>query len=107
MGELVNLVKKVNAITNTFSDKEGEVFDTIVEYLDTLPQGFFAEHSLEELNKHFGGHDDMVVTEKVRKALDAQQKCEAFMDDMLDGYDDLPETDEDDDIDEDEEEEEE
>ena len=38
----------------------------------------------------------MVVTENVRKALDAQQRCELMMDEMIEIYDSLPETDEDD-----------
>ena len=83
----------VNAI-KALSPAETEVFDTIIDYLDTLPEGFFEDNSVDELNKHFGGHDDMVVTEKVRKALDAQQKLEAMFDAMAEVIGELPEEDE-------------
>ena len=96
MGDLVDLVKEVNMYLKGCTAKEGEVFDIIIEYLDTLPPGFFVNHTLEELNRHFGGHGDMVVTENVRKALDAQQRCELMMDEMIEIYDSLAETDEDD-----------
>ena len=79
----------------SLSKEEEEVFDILIDYLDTLPPGFFEKNSVEELNKHFGGHDDMMVTEKVRRALDAQQKMELILDEMAEIYDDLPEEDED------------
>lgn len=94
MSEVEMLAEKSANAIKALSPAEEEVFNIIIDYLDTLPDGFFEENSVEQLNKHFGGHDDMVVTEKVRRALDAQQKFEAMLDAMGDVVGDLPEEDE-------------
>ena len=96
MGDLERMAGEVARLVKSLTPKETEVFEVILDYLDTLPAGFFSNHSLEELNKHFGGTGDRVVTENVRKALDAEQRCERMLDEMADIYDDLPRTEEDD-----------
>lgn len=75
------------------SDDEKEVYNTILDYLDTLPEDFFSDNSVEQLNKHFGGHDEFVVTENVRRALDASQKLELMLEAMADVVSELPEED--------------
>ena len=97
-GKLAEIcAERVKALTN----QEKEVFDTIIDYLDTLPEGFFETNTVEQLNRHFGGNGDMLVTENVRLALDAQQKLELLIESMGDVYDEHPEEDED--VDEDDE----
>lgn len=97
MGELTKLAAEAKKRVNALSDAELDVFDAIVDYLDTLPEGFFEDNSVEELNKHFGGHDDVKVTENVRAALDAQQRFEYMLDCLNEEFDDLPEREDDDD----------
>jgi len=67
--------KVYEKIWNTFNT-EAEMNGTKVDY----PEDFF-EQSVDELNKHFGGHGDMVITENVRKALDAAHKWDMSDDD--------------------------
>lgn len=100
MSELVDeLFDRVDDLT----DEEGDVFDVLSEHTDDFPPDFFMKKTVEELNKHFGGHDDMKVTEKVRLALHAKQTLDNLMDELAGAMGDLPET-EDDDEDEDDEE---
>lgn len=93
MSDVERLAEESANAIKALSDKETEVFNIIIDYLDTLPEGFF-EQSVDKLNKHFGGHDDMMVTENVRKALDAQQKFECMLDEMSELFGELPEEDE-------------
>jgi hypothetical protein len=68
----------VNEIGAKLTPTESKVASIIYDYIDTLPSDFFKK-SVDELNKHFGGHDDMVVTENVRKYLDA---CKRELDEI-------------------------
>lgn len=95
MATLEEMVKDTAKKVKALSPAETEVFNTIIDYLDTLPEDFFKQ-SVKALNEHFGGHDDMVVTEAVRSALDGQMQCERMLDAMADLYDSLPEEDEED-----------
>ncbi len=97
MPDVEKLSYEVAMLARSFTPAEMEVFETLLDYTETLPEGFFSDKTLEELNEHFGGHDDMVVTEKVRTALDKQQMVDLMMDAMMQIYDDLPEDDEDED----------
>ncbi len=94
MSKVEELAKDCANKIKALSREETEVFDIIIDYLDTLPVGFFEEKSVDELNRHFGGHGKKAVTENVRLALDAQQKLEAMFDAMADVYGDLPEEEE-------------
>ena len=68
----------VNERMDALTDDELDVVNIIYDYLDTLPSDFFKQ-SVEALNKHFGGHDNMVVTENVRAYLDA---CKQELDEI-------------------------
>lgn len=65
--------KMVDETYDRLSDKEKEVFKIIAKYIDTFPEGYFEKATIEDMNAHFGGHDDMVVTEAVAEALDCFQ----------------------------------
>jgi len=73
-----NEYKVYETIWNTFNP-ESEARGEKVDY----PEDFF-EQSLDALNKHFGGSGDMVITENVRKALDAAHKWDMADDDEWD-----------------------
>lgn len=96
MYDVEQLAEMSAAAIKKLTPAETEVFDIIIDYLDTLPEDFFETNTVEELNKHFGGHDDKVVTENVRKALDLQKKFEDMLDEMADVVGELPEEDPDD-----------
>ena len=68
----------VNELMDKLTDDELDVVNIIYDYIDTLPSDFFKQ-SVEALNKHFGGHDNLVVTENVRKYLDA---CKQELDEI-------------------------
>lgn len=93
MYDVEQLAKLSAAAIKRLTPTETEVFETILDYLDTLPGDFFESNTVDELNKHFGGHDDMVVTENVRNALDLQKKFEDTLDEMADVVGELPEDD--------------
>ena len=73
-----------SARIKALTEQETEVFDILLDYLDTLPENFFENSTLAQINEHFEGHDNIVVTENVRLALDAQQKLEFMIEDMAD-----------------------
>jgi hypothetical protein len=60
----------VNELGAKLNSDESEVASIIYDYLETLPPDFFKQ-SVDALNEHFGGHDNMMVTENVRQYLDA------------------------------------
>lgn len=93
MSEIEKMGAELTRSIKALSPDEEKVFDVIIDYLDTLPDGFFEDNSVDQLNEHFGGHDNMMITEKVRAALNAQQRVERMMDALGDVYDDLPEED--------------
>lgn len=68
----------VNELMDKLTDDELDVVNIIYDYIDTLPSDFFKQ-SVDALNKHFGGHGKLVVTENVRKYLDA---CKRELDEI-------------------------
>ena len=78
---------------NKLTPEEKVVYDAIMPYTETLPSDFFESNTVEQLNAHFGGHDDVVLTENVRKALDLEKKYEDTLDEIIDVYGELPEED--------------
>ena len=93
MSEFSKAGDRSDELFRALSADEKEVYNVLIDYVDTLPEGFFVDNSVDELNAHFGGHDDMVVTENVRQALDAAQEMLLMLDDMAGIYGDLPEGD--------------
>ena len=78
--------------------QEMEVFDILLDHLDHLPEKFFEKNTLDQLNEYFEGNDNIVVTENIRLALDAQQKLDFMFEDLADLSNGLaPEEDYDDD----------
>ena len=53
---------------NKLTEEELEVFDIIAEHIDEVPLALF-QKSLDEINKFYGGHDDMMVNENIRLAM--------------------------------------
>lgn len=69
--------KMTNDEWAALNDAEKAVYEELVdlETMEKLPPDFFKNKSVDELNKHFGGHDNMVITEKLKEALDGI-RCE-------------------------------
>lgn len=67
----VVLLQKLTDMIDELSEDEMGVFNEIAKTFDEVeyPVDLFSSKSLDELNEIFGGHDDKVITEKVRDAL--------------------------------------
>lgn len=83
-------------MVKTLNEDEMWVHDKIIDVIETIPYGFFEEHTLKELNEHFGGHGKRSVNEKLRKTLILAQNFWGDLECMVDIFDTLPEEDEDD-----------
>ena len=85
---------------NEMDEKERQVYEVICDsILETdYPPCFFDEHTTQELNAHFGGHDDMIITEKVRCALALYLDEWQMWQGIREHYDELPEVDDGDQI---------
>lgn len=87
------LAKEWDNAVEKLNEKESEVYQTILGTFMTngdtpgvdYPEDFF-EQSVDVLNKHFGGHGDRVITENVRKALDAAYKWNMADDDYWEPF---------------------
>ena len=64
----------VGELGDKLTDDELDVVNILDDYIDTLPSDFFKQ-SVEALNKHFGGHGRLVVTENVRKYMDTYKRA--------------------------------
>ena len=67
-------------INENANDSEAELIYILDDdkYLYTYPSDMF-EASLDELNEHFGCHDDMMITENVRKYMDDSVKVRDYL----------------------------
>lgn len=78
------------------TESERKVYMTIGDtLLDTdYPEDYFRKNSLEEINKHFDGHGETVVTERVRQSLAFLLDEAEWFKGAMDAWDDLPDEDE-------------
>lgn len=77
------------------TDSERKVYETIGDTLldGDYPEDYFRKASLEEINKRFGRHCDMVVTERVRQSLAFLLDEAEWFHGAMEVWDDLPEED--------------
>ena len=56
------------AAEKKLTDHELEVFDIIADEIDSIELRLLQE-PVKSVNEYFGGHDDMIVTDKIKEAL--------------------------------------
>lgn len=81
-----DIIHKIEQMEPTLSDAENKVCDVLCDNIEIIPPDFFAEHTVDELNEHFGGSGDMVVTEKVKKYMELFQEQSFISTSMMDVY---------------------
>ena len=84
MDNLEKLAKKSVERVKVLTEQEAEIYDVLIDSLDYLPENFFKNNTLAQINEYFGRHYNIMVTENICLALDAQQKLEFMMEDMAD-----------------------
>lgn len=90
------LLKLQEDLYGAMDENEKTVYGMICDSILTTkyPEDYFRRTSLEEQNRHFGCHGDLVITERVREALALYLDDEQEFDAMLEDWDELPEDDE-------------
>lgn len=86
--EIEDMVDFCEECENEMSENELEVFETILEVVDTLPLDFF-QKPIEEQNEHFGGEGDNAVTETVAEALFWFRASSGAIDAMSDSLEEI------------------
>lgn len=79
--------EEMEKLEEEMTGSEMKVMDILLadDLYDTYPRGFFRK-SLDELNEHFGAHDDLVVTERLRRYCELMMEDRDDMDDLLESY---------------------
>ena len=71
MDNLEKLAKKSVERVKVLTEQEAEICDVLIDSLDYLPENFFKNNTLAQINEYFGRHYNIMVTENICLALDA------------------------------------
>ena len=70
LARLRELSDETDKYEKLLTEEDSWVSCQLDDYMTTMPHDFFKQ-PLEVINKYLGGHDDVVVTENLRRCLDA------------------------------------
>ena len=76
-------LKEIVKMEPMMTDAENEVLDILCDVIDTFPPEFFKSKSVDELNKHFGGEGDLVVTTRVKQYMELFQDQQVITNEMI------------------------